>query len=340
MVAASTDRLSTVDLDDGDGRGSIDLAGIADLAPGGSGSALRGDRRSPWPTRARSPRRSPHPRSARRRRLRSRLAAASPGTTVVLGDPGDRRHARPRRGRDRRRHAARRPRRHRRRGSRSRPATASSFIDPRPARSSSTIAARRRRPRPGHGHRHRRPEAVRDRRRRRRRRATTSSRSAVTRPRTAPVDHGRTRCRARARGSPIDEASQMVHILGLRPGRDAPPGRGPSTSSSPTATRSLPTPGCRTASSPAAWALDVEPDVPDRRPPAAPRVRRAPGRRRRSTSARTPSPGACPGVIAGALMAGLLYLLARILFRRRLSPARRRCSSSSTGCSSSSRGSG
>ena len=46
-----------------------------------------------------------------------------------------------------------------------------------------------------------------------------------------------------------------------------------------------------------------------------------------------------PGVIAGALTAALLYLLARILFRRRLSPAWSGCSSSSTGCSSSSRGS-
>ena len=47
-----------------------------------------------------------------------------------------------------------------------------------------------------------------------------------------------------------------------------------------------------------------------------------------------------PGVIAGALMAACLYLLARILFRRRLVAglvgAVRRCS---TGCSSSSRGS-
>ena len=44
----------------------------------------------------------------------------------------------------------------------------------------------------------------------------------------------------------------------------------------------------------------------------------ADGRRSRaSTSASTRSPGALPGVLAGAAMAAFLYLLARILFRRR-----------------------
>ena len=39
VVAASSDRLTSVDLAGGSVIGSIDLAGIADLAPGGSGSA-------------------------------------------------------------------------------------------------------------------------------------------------------------------------------------------------------------------------------------------------------------------------------------------------------------
>ena len=62
---------------------------------------------------------------------------------------------------------------------------------------------------------------------------------------------------------------------------------------------------------------------------------------RRSRSGATRSPGALPGVIAGVLMALFLYVLARLLFRRRtvaviVGPGR----AASTGCCSSRAGSG
>ncbi len=40
VVAASTTRLTTVDVNGGTVAGSLDLGGIADLAPGGSGDAI------------------------------------------------------------------------------------------------------------------------------------------------------------------------------------------------------------------------------------------------------------------------------------------------------------
>ena len=116
-----------------------------------------------------------------------------------------------------------------------------------------------------------------------------------------PVDQGRTSGSHPLPGLGTrvvyDEASQMVHILGLAPGRDRRAGRtrGPSTSSSRTATRSSPTPGCPDGFAPSAWGADFNPDYPSERPPAAPRLRRRRGVGRRSTSARTPSPGGCPG---------------------------------------------
>ena len=87
VVAASTDRLTTVDLNGGTVVGSLDLAAIADLAPGGSGPALMAtvddvaDPSAAASTIA-------DILSTDAADYASRLAAASPGTTVVLGDPG------------------------------------------------------------------------------------------------------------------------------------------------------------------------------------------------------------------------------------------------------------
>ena len=114
-----------------------------------------------------------------------------------------------------------------------------------------------------------------------------------------------------------DEASQMVHILGLAP--DAP-ADGPWTvyvvephGNAVFADARLPG-----RLRPVRLGRRLQPRLPVRGPPAAPRLRPATAPRPRSTPDRTPSPGGFPGVIAGALTLGLLYLLARILFRRRL----------------------
>ena len=157
--------------------------------------------------------------------------------------------------------------------------------------------ARRRRPRPGLRHRPRRPEAVRptgrrptgdpayarhrDRRRRARR---TARRDRGTLPAARP----------RARGSPTTRRRQQVHVLGRDAGRDRR--LGPLDGlrhRAARATRSTPTPRLPRGFEPVAWALDVEPRLPDRRPPAAPRLRRRRARPRRSTLGRTRSPGAC-----------------------------------------------
>ena len=138
-----------------------------------------------------------------------------------------------------------------------------------------------------------------------------------------------------------DASSQQVHILGTGPrvGRDPPRIPGPCTSSSRTGT-------------------------PSTRMRACPmRSCRSPGRPTSNRSTRPTIRSACscssgdgvaaevdlgshafawrlPGVLAGALTAGLLFLLARILFRapERGRPRRRR-SPSSRGCSSSRHGS-
>ena len=165
VVAASADRLSTVDLNGGTVAGSVDLAAIADLAPGGSGPALmaRVDDVAD-PSAAAST--IAGILSTDAADYASRLAAASPGTTVVLGDPGTgdartkldtaisngtlpgitHRQRVAHRGRDGRRRRVRRP-----------GARLGRVDDP----------ARRGRPRPRHGDRPGQPEAVRDGRRRR-----------------------------------------------------------------------------------------------------------------------------------------------------------------------------
>ena len=87
VVAASDDRLTTVDLADGGVVGSLDLVGIADLAPGGSGTVLVAtvdevtDPAAVASTLA-------DILSGEAADYETTIADASPGTTVVLGDPG------------------------------------------------------------------------------------------------------------------------------------------------------------------------------------------------------------------------------------------------------------
>ena len=124
-----------------------------------------------------------------------------------------------------------------------------------------------------------------------------------------------------------DAASQIVHIMGLRPNVDSrrrpatrtsrTPGRSTSSSPSVARMRSSPMPSCRRGSSRAPG------------PPTSSRTTRRPTASS-SSSSTAPAPSASidmgshafawrlPGVIAGAITAALLYLLARILFRRRL----------------------
>ena len=172
-------------------------------------------------------------------------------------------------------------------------------------------------------------------------RPTTSSPSAATRPRAGRSTAGaRSRCRDSGSLVAYDEASQQVHILGLAPGGIRPPDRGRSTSSSRTATRSTPTPGCPTGSTPAAWAADFNPDFPseDRQQIL---VFGGDGAMAAIDTGWHAFAWRLPGVIAGAhhrraaLPAGPDPVPAPPDRR-----AGRRCSSSPTGCSSSSRGSG
>ena len=132
-----------------------------------------------------------------------------------------------------------------------------------------------------------------------------------------PADQGKHPLPAPASRIVYDDATQMVHILGRVPGSTGPtamPGR--STSSSRMPTPSTPTPDCRPASRP-----------PPGRPTSLPTTHR-PIARSCSSFAGTGASASIeigshafawrlPGVIGGALTAVLLFLLARILFRRR-----------------------
>ena len=118
-----------------------------------------------------------------------------------------------------------------------------------------------------------------------------------------------------------DAASQMVHILGLAsPGVTSAPDRAPWTvyvvephGNAVFADARLPD-----GFMPRAWAHRLRSRLPLDRPPAAPRLRRRRRRWPRSTLGSHAFAWRLPGVIAGAITAALLYLLTRILFRRRL----------------------
>jgi C-terminal four TMM region of protein-O-mannosyltransferase/Dolichyl-phosphate-mannose-protein mannosyltransferase len=87
VVAASSDRLTIVDVDTGTATGSMALPGIADVASGGSGTALVAnvDQVADPAALASTLADLLNTDAVEYQR---RLATASPGTTVVLGDPG------------------------------------------------------------------------------------------------------------------------------------------------------------------------------------------------------------------------------------------------------------
>ena len=274
--------------------GSLDLAGIADLAPGGSGSALVATVDEVTdPERGRvDPGRHPVDRRGRLRGAAS--TGASPGHDGRPRRPGERRRPDGARRRDRRRDAARHPRSTTCRGSRSPTADGVVFIDAERTldRVDDRAGRRRARPRawsPGIDD----PKlyaTAGD--------ATTPSYDVIAvggdAAKNGPVDQGPNPLPGPGTLVAYDEASQQVHILGLAPGRRPRPGRGRSTSSSRTATRSTPTHGCPTASC-------RRPGAPTSTRTTRPRTASscssstATGRRPRSTPARTRSPGGSPG---------------------------------------------
>ena len=144
VVAASSERLTTVALDSGEAVGSLDLPGIADLSPGGSGSAIVATVDDIPDHAAFATSLADILKNDKAADYQAQLDAASPGTTRRPGQRTGHRRAAEGAGRgDRRRHPRRRPdrdgravrRRHRRRASRS-----STRSGPRSSRPSSSKA--------------------------------------------------------------------------------------------------------------------------------------------------------------------------------------------------------
>ena len=246
--------------------------------PGGSGDALQATLADvPDPAAAAAT----WPSCSTARRPTTRRSCAGAGETAYLGEPGERRRAHGGRDRDLRRPAAGHRDRRRSRASPRRPPRASrSSTRPRVQVTDHGPARRRRaRPRARHGHRGR--PAVRDvghgrRADLQRRRGRRGRGRARARPRSAR----RIRCPGLGRDVVYDPASQMVHILGLAPDAPVPrrtgprPGRGPSTSSSRTATRSSRTPGSPDGFTPVALGCRHQRRVPIDRPPGPAGLRR------------------------------------------------------------------
>ena len=86
-IAASADRLTVMDLKDGTVRGTKDLAGIAALSPGGTGAALVADIDSVKDVPSAAAKLADIL-SGKTADYETKLNAGSPGTTVVLGSPG------------------------------------------------------------------------------------------------------------------------------------------------------------------------------------------------------------------------------------------------------------
>ncbi|HEX7951026.1 MAG TPA: phospholipid carrier-dependent glycosyltransferase, partial [Candidatus Limnocylindrales bacterium] len=133
-----------------------------------------------------------------------------------------------------------------------------------------------------------------------------------------PVDQGKHPLPAPATRIVYDEATQMVHILGRIPGStgsDADPWTVYVVE--PHANAVFADARLPAGFTPAAWAADVAADYPsaDRQQLL---VFNGAGASASITIGSNAFAWRLPGVIAGALTAGLLFLLARILFRRRL----------------------
>ncbi len=313
VVAASAGRLSTVEIAGGTVAGSLDIPGIADLATGGSGSALVANVDDVAdPSAVASTLAGILSTSAAD--YESRLASASPGTTVVLGDPGS---GDARTKLDTAISNGTLPGIAVSNVSRTAVAAAAGvvFIDAERTSIVSTVKLA------GGAHGLAMVTGLDNPK-------LYATAGDATKPiydvitvggdaaRNAPVDQGPNPLPGPGTLVAFDEASQQVHILGLAPGAGE---AGPWTvyvvephGNAVYADARLPD-----GFVPSAWGADFNPDYPS-------------GDRQQllvfdgdgaSASIDTGSHAFAwrfPGVIAGAITAALLYLLARILFRRRL----------------------
>ena len=313
-VAASSDRLSTVDLSSGDVLGSLDLPKIADLSSGGSGSALVANADDVTDHAAVASSLANILDTGSAADFQARLDAAKPGTTVVLGNPGS--------GATRTAldaaiadgtlkgiHV----------DSVERVAVATgdgvAFIDPARASLITTIVLG------GGAHGLAMVTGLDEPR-------VYATAGTTNKPeyhviavggdsaKDGPVDKGPNPLPGLGSLIAYDEASQMVHILGLAPGA---PSTGPWTvyvvephGNAVFADAKLPA-----GFVPSAWGADFNPDYPsqDRQQLL---VFDGAGASAAIDTGSHAFAWRFPGVIAGALTVGLLYLLARILFRRRL----------------------
>jgi C-terminal four TMM region of protein-O-mannosyltransferase/Dolichyl-phosphate-mannose-protein mannosyltransferase len=313
VVAASDERLTSVDLTEGTVVGSLDLAGIADLSPGGSGTVLVAAVDDVTdPVAVASTLADILANDAAE--YESALTGASPGTTVVLGDPGsgDARTALDAAIADGTLPGVRVD-------TVSRTAVATDggvvFIDPERAEIVTTMELA------GGAHGLAVVTGIDDMK-------LYATSGDVTAPgydviaiggeaaKNGPTNQGFHPLPAPGTWVAFDEASQQVHILGLAP--DATEA-GPWTVYVVEPHANAVYADARLADGfvPSAWAADFNPAYPseDRQ-----QLLVFDG----SGSAATINTGShafawrFPGVIAGALTAALIYLLARILFRRRL----------------------
>ena len=315
LVVASSERLSVVDLSVGSMDGTLDLPAIADLAPGGSGSALVATiAEVPDPAGAAATLASIL--AGEMADFEARLTDPSAGPTVVLGNPGsgDARTAL-----DAAIAGGRLPGIGVEVVPRVAVATSAgvAFIDPARAAIISTIAL------DGGAHGLAMVSGLDD----PRLYATTGPPGdpgyevvaiGGDAAKEGPVDQGRHPLPAPATRIAYDEATQLVHILGRIPGSTGSAGD-PWTvyvvephANAVFADARLPD-GFR----PLSWAADIASDAPsDDRQELL--VFDGSGSSASIEIGSHAFAWRLPGVIAGGLTAGLLFLLARILFRRRL----------------------
>ncbi len=315
VVAASADRLTAVDLQAGSVIGSLDLPAIADLASGGSGSALVATVADvPDPAAAASTLAGILGGDAAS--YQAKLTDPAAGPTVVLGGPGsgDARTALDTAITDGRLPGI---------GVEDVPRVAVAtgegvaFIDPARASLITTM------PLEGGAHGLATVDGIDS----PRLYATTGQPDSPgyevfaiggDAAKDGPADQGKHPLPAPATRIVYDDATQMVHILGTTPGSTGAGGDGWTVyvvephANAVYADARLPA-GFR----PAAWAADVAPDYPsaDRQELL---VFAGSGASASVEIGSHAFAWRLPGVIGGALTAGLLFLLARILFRRRL----------------------
>ena len=313
VAAASGDRLSTVDKNAGTVVGTLTLDGIADLARGGSGDAVVAtvDEVTNPSAVASS---LADVLSGDASDYAARLAAASPGSTVVLGSTGS---ATARKDLETAIADGTLPGIGIESVTRTAVATAAgvTFVDAERASVIATVLLR------GGAHGLASVSGLENPK-------LYASSGAAAKPtydviaiggdpaRNGPVSQGSWPLPGLGSLVKYDEASQQVHILGLAPGASA---AGPWTvyvvephGNAVYADARLPD-----GMDPAAWAADFNPDFPaDDRQQLL--VFGGDGAMVSIDTGRHAFAWRMPGVIAGAITAALLYLLARILFRRRL----------------------